>query len=43
MYGKTRSSSVVCITKEMRTDLWMTKTSDAEQSVILYKGFPGSK
>ena len=31
MYGKSSSSSVVCIPKEVRTDLWLSKTSDAEK------------
>ena len=35
MYGKSSSSSVVCIPKEVRTDLWLSKTSDAEKSVKL--------
>ena len=43
MYGKSGSSSVVCIPKEVRPGLWLSKTSDAEKSVILYVGFPGSK
>ena len=43
MYGESSSSSVVCIPKEVRTDLWLSKTSDAEKSVRLYVGFPGSK
>ena len=43
MYGKSSSSSVVCIPKEVRTDLWLSNTSDAEKSVRLYVGFPGSK
>ena len=36
-------SSVVCIPKEVKTDLWLSKTSDAEKSVRLYVGFQGSK
>ena len=43
MYGKTSSSSVVCNPKEVRTDLWLSQTSDAEKSIRLYIGFPGSK
>ena len=43
MYGKFTSSSTVCIPKVVRTDLWLSKTSDAEKSVLLYVGFPGSK
>ena len=43
MNGKSSSSSVVCIPKEVRTDLWLSKTSDAEKSLRLYVGFPGSK
>ena len=39
MHGKSSSSSVVCIPKEVRTDLWLSKTSDAETSVSLYVGF----
>ena len=27
----------------MRTDLWLSSTSDAEKSVRLYVGFPGSR
>ena len=34
---------MVCILKEVRPDLWLSKTSDAEKSVRLYVGFPGSK
>ena len=43
MYGKSSSSSVNCIPKEVRTGLWLSNTSDAEKSVRLYVGFPGSK
>ena len=43
MYGRSSSSSVVCIPKDLRTYLWLSKTSDAEKSVRLYVGFPGSK
>ena len=43
MYGKLSSSSVVCISNEVRTNLWLSKTSDAEKSVRLYVGFLGSK
>ena len=31
------------IPKEVRTDLWLSSTSDAEKSVRLYVGFPGSE
>ena len=43
MYGKSSSSSLVSILNEGRTDLWLSSTSDAERSVRLYVGFPGSK
>ena len=42
MYGKSSSSSLVSIPNEMRTDLWFSNTSDAEKSMRLYVGFPGS-
>ena len=38
MYGKSSSSSVVSIPKEVNTDLWVSKTSGAEKSVRLYVG-----
>ena len=43
MYGKSSSSSLVSIPNEARTDLWLSRTSDAEQSVRLYEGLPGSE
>ena len=43
MYSKSSSSSIVCILKEVRNDLWLSKTSDAEKYKRLYVGFPGSK
>ena len=39
MYGKSSSSSLVSIPNEVRTDLWLSSTSDAERSVRLYVGF----
>ena len=38
MYGKSSSSSLVSIPNEVRTDLWLSSTSDAERSVRLYVG-----
>ena len=43
MYGKSSSSSLVSIPNEVRTDLWLSSTSDTERSVRLYVGFPGSE
>ena len=43
MYGKSSSSSLVSIPNEVRTGLWLSSTSDAEKSVRLYAGFPGSE
>ena len=43
MYGKSSSSPLVSIPNEVRTDLWLSSTSDAEKSVRFYVGFPGSK
>ena len=43
IYGKSSLSSFVSIRKEVRTDLYLSSTSDEEQSVILYVGFPGSE
>ena len=43
MYGKSSSSSLASIPNEVRTDLWLSSTSDAEKSVRLYLGFPGSE
>ena len=43
MYDRSSSSSVFCIPKEVRTDLWLSETSDSEKSVRLYVGFSGSK
>ena len=39
MYGK----SLVSIPNEVRTDLWLSGTSDAEKSARLYVGFQGSE
>ena len=39
LYGKSSSSSLVSIPNEMRTDLWLSSTSDPEKSVRLYVGF----
>ena len=41
MYGKSSSSSLVCMPNEviMRTDLWLSSTSNAKKSVRLYVGF----
>ena len=41
MYGNSSSSSLVSIPNEVRTDLWLSSTSDAEKSVRLYVWFPG--
>ena len=43
MYGKSNSSSFVYIPNEVRTDLWLSSTSDAEKWVRLYVGFSGSE
>ena len=43
MCGKSSSSSLVSIPNEVRTDLWLSSTSDAERSVRLYVGFPRSE
>ena len=43
MYGKSSSSSLVSIPNEVRTDLWLSDTSDAEKSVRLHVGFKGSE
>ena len=43
MYGKSSSSSLVSIPNEVRTDLWLSSTSDAEKSVRLYVGFKKRK
>ena len=43
MYGKSSSSSIVSIPNEVRTDLWLSGTSDAEKSVRLYVGLSGSE
>ena len=43
MYGKSSSTSLVSIRNEVRTDLWLSSTSDAERSVRLYVGLPGSE
>ena len=38
MYGESSSSSLVSIQKEVRTDLRMSSTSDADKSLRLYVG-----
>ena len=43
MYGESTSSSFVSIPNDMRTDLWLSSTYDAEKSVRLYVGFQGSE
>ena len=43
MYCKSSASSLVSIPNEVRTDLWLSSTYDAEKSVRLYVGFPGSE
>ena len=43
MYGKSSSSSLVYIPNEVRTDLRLSSTSDAEKFLRLYVGFPGSE
>ena len=43
MYGKSSSSSLVSIPNKERTDLWLFSISDAEKSLRLYVGFPGSE
>ena len=43
MYDKSSSSSLVSIPNKVRTDLWLSSTSDAEKSVRLYVGFPGGE
>ena len=43
LYGKSSSSSFVPIPNEVRTDLWLFGTSDAEKSLRLYVGFQGSE
>ena len=43
MNGKASSSSLVSIPNEVRTDLWLSSTSNAEKSIRLYVGFPGSE
>ena len=43
MYGKSSSSSLVSIPNEVRTDLRLSSSSDAERSVRLYVEFPGSE
>ena len=40
MYGKSSSSSLASIPNEVRTNLWLSGTSDAKKkSVRLYVGF----
>ena len=41
MYGKCSSSSLVSILNEVKTDLWLSSTYGADNSVILYEGFQG--
>ena len=43
MYGKSSLSSLVSIPNEVRTDLWLSSTSDAEKSARMYVGFLGSE
>ena len=43
MYGKSSSSSLASIPNEVRTDLWLSSTSDVEKSVRLYVEFPGNE
>ena len=43
MYGKSISSSLVSIPNEVRTDLCLSSTSDAEKTVRVYVGLAGSK
>ena len=43
MYGRSSSSSLVSIPNEVRTDLWLSSTSDAEKSGRLYVEFPRSE
>ena len=42
MYCKSISSPLVSIPKELRTNWSLSSTSDAEKSMRLYVGFPGS-
>ena len=42
VHGKSNSLSLVSIPNEVRTNLWLYSTSDAEKSVRLYVGLPGS-
>ena len=41
MYGKSNSSSLVSIQNEVRADMGLSSTSDAEKSMRVYVGFPG--
>ena len=41
--GKSSLSSFGSYTREVRTDLWLFSTSDADKFVRLYLGFPGSE
>ena len=41
MYRRSSSSSLDSIPNEVRIDLWLSSTSDAEKSVRLHVGFPG--
>ena len=43
MYGKFSSPSLFSIPNELRTDLWLSSTTDAERSARLYVRFPGSE
>ena len=42
MYGTSSSSSLVSIPNEVKNDLWLSSTSNAEKSVRLYVVFHGS-
>ena len=41
MYDKSSSSPLVPIPNEVRIDLWLSSTSDAEKSVRMYVGSQG--
>ena len=43
MYSKSCSSSLVSIPNEVRSNLWLSSTSDAEKSMRLYLRFPGKE
>ena len=42
-YDKPSSPSLVSIPNEVRTNVWLFSTSDAEKFVRLYVGSPGSE